>query len=1046
MHAINRFLNSSGQKLWRQRSARLLAQGWLIVMAYSLLYLTGILLIKSMSLTWAGLLTVPLCVLAGLLILLPYHWWLLRDQRRVAKLLETQHPELALSVRTSLDFLEGKVDNPYRTPAKDTYVDQVNRRLVGIYVGETSSHNWGRFALTLLAMNLLVWGFFREDLLNKFYNPLMSFGQTHLNLNEGSITIFEPEYTQIPGRTLPLKPGTFQAYPGSKVRFMIQLPPKTKALYLTRSGDENPIPLRINDERQASYELVLLEDTEIRYLLSQSQSSGRTEPYLFKIKRDDIPEIQLRSYTPEGILNILDPLILEAEVKDDFGVKELEAVVSWEGGEKRVPILVPFDRKQHFLSKNQWYLSELGLEEVESFKIYLEAKDNNPIDGPGIGQSQALYYELESPDKKYDEFMRLARELLNTMTHTLGDNLETQFATTIDIENLQQAESIGKQINTGLYRSLDLTNKLIGKVRETPNLTRLDQSFLYQFRNGVSGQARARGEISLLYNNIQFRRQLSTYQRLRSRHKSEETNVENLTYELLLQLKMWAILELERQNNKLKEDLENLAELLENSENLEESELMDLFNQLMDEIMKNFQQMMSSAAQQMDMSMEEFMNLDAMEMNQDQFQELREQIMEALKQGDMEKAKALMQQLKDMMESAFSSMQNAMGQMSPEMQAMMKNMRELMGLLRELKTGEEDLERQTQNLKQRLDEEMGGNHPELSPSQQQYRKATERIQELLTDLSDRLAELKTEDISQGIIEQITRNKDRLAEENLDEQEIQRMRKEIAMQERLLNFLSRDGLDQLQNVTLKNLERTKQMQEYLDQNEFLLSLETGFKLETKLSQGESLSERSTSREMRETADPVATYREARQELYAILDALQNMKNNIEERRRDYMRDRQEREQLGLSQKQAGLDQMIQEFMGKTQDSFEGSQISDRLEDIAMSMKNAERRLEDARLEGGIHYEQEALQKIGELMEQLQQSSNPSGMPRPMRLMLGNKREGNMGDPLIKDFFIPESQKQISRNQMKDAIRKQLDRNLPDAYGKEIRKYYEKLMDQ
>ena len=1046
MHPIETYLNRYGRSLIRKQSAELLAQAGLAIMVYLLLHFLSVLIFRSMSMTWTGLLAAPCLILAALLCAIPWRWLQLNNQRKVAKYLERRFPELQLSVRSSLDFIEGKADGS-DDRFQAIYLDRVRKRVASLDTREYPKHAWTRYALTALIANLVFWAVFNQSLLGKFYNPSISFGQTHLNLAEGSITIFEPEYTQIPGRTLPLKPGVFQAYPGSRVRFMVQLPPKAKALYLQNNPDEELIQPRMNEEKQATHEFVLRDKTELRFFLSEDQGGGRTEPYVFQPKLDLAPEIQLRGHTPEGPFNTLDPLIIEAEVKDDFGVKRLQAVIRWEDQEKRIDISVPPDRKKHFLTRNQWYISDFDLPDVESFTICLEATDNNPIDGPGVGESPCLTYQLESPEKKYDEFMKLARELLNAMTHTLGDNLETSFAATIDSDNLQEAEVMGRQIGSGLFNSVNLTTRLINKVRETPSLTRLDQSFLQKFRNGVSNQARQRTEINLLYTTLQFRATPSEYNKLLLQHQGEEIGIENLTYDLLMQLKMWAVLDLERKKQEIENEMDSLEELMANSENLETEELMERFNKLMDEIMKDFQEMAARISQEMERNMSEFMNMDALKLQEDMLDDLRKQIMDALREGDMEKAKKLMEQFKAQMQENMASMQQAMGQMSPEMQAMMQDMRELMGLLRELKTGEEELERNTQNLKREIDQEMGGNPAEMSAAQQkEYRKATERIHELLENLYNQLVEYKTDGMIQEVVDRVTDLRGELEREDKDPAQASQLRREINRQERMLDFLSRDGLDRLQNITLNNLEQTEKLQEYLDQNEFMLSLESGLKLESSLVNGERMSEQTPSRKLSEEMQPTETFREAREELYKILDALQNLKHDLEDQRRQFMRAQSEQRQQSLANRQAELEKMIQQFMENTEDTFDGTQIAQKLKDIELSMRNAEQKLGDAKLEGGIQYEQAALQKIGEMLEQLQQSQRPSGQPRP-QFMLGQKqRQGMMGDPLIEDIYIPESQKRATKDQMKEMVRRQLKKNLPDSYGKEIRKYYEKLIDQ
>jgi len=1048
MHPIEKFLREKGRRLLAWQLRTILFQEGSVLCLYLTCYAVAVLLIKSLSLTLLGLFGLPLVILAVMLGRMFVAWWRLRTPRLVARYLEDKLPEFQLTFQTCMDFLEGRADAG-DVRFGQAYLEQIAGRVEHVKIPMRTKQPWGLFAGMGIAINVAIWLAFSGPLLKKFYNPDIQFGQTHLNLEEGSITIFEPEYTQIPGRTIPLKPGTFNAFPGSLVRFMLKVPPPAKELYLSNSLQEEPVPLRLNQDGLASHEFVLLESQALTFLIGANKNGTRTQPYEFRVKSDDPPEVQLRSHTPEGLISVMDPLVLEAELKDDFGVQILEAVVAWEGGEKRIPLSVPSDRKKHFLSRNQWYLSDLDIGEVDSFSIYLEAKDNNPINGPGIGQSEVLRYEFESPEKKYDEFMKLARELLDTMANTLGDNLETEYSDGIDIPKLREAEMKGKEIRRGLFQSLELTNALIGKVRETQNVTQLDQNFLLQFRDGVSMQARSRTEMGFLYNNIFASTNVENrYSLLLADHGEEEVQLEKLTYDLLLQLKMWAILELERDQKQMENSLDQLQELLDNAENMESQELMDMFEKLMAEVMKDFEKMMQKAAEQMDMSMQEFMNQDAMNFDQQDMQSMMEQIMEALKKGDTELAKKLMEQMRSQMESATQSMQNAMGEMSPEMMAMMKQMREFTGLLRELKEQEENLARETQDLKSKTDQEMGGNGAEMNQAEQKkLEDLMKRIVERLTNLSNNLAEFKTEDLSEQVLEQIQQKREATEKENLDPGTRLAHEAELNNLERLLNFLNQDGLQYLKNSASDSLEQANAMAEYLEQAEFDLGLETGLGLEKQLGVGERMSDRPLSDEISKKARPKESFLESRMDLYEILDALQNMRQQMENRRRSHMTQNGEDGQKRLAEKQAEIEKMIKEFKENAGELMAGSPLMQKLEDIQMSMRNAERKLGDARLDGGLQFEQQAIQQIGELMEQMQQAQQPSpgGSPRQMVMRPGQGNPNWNGDP-VGEVFVPESQKVVSKDAVKEAIRKQLQKNLPESYSKEIRKYYEKLMDQ
>ena len=259
MQTIQHFLKRSGRKLFWLRCSRHVAKAVLAVMVYWLLYFSSVLLLRGMSLTWTGLLWLPILTVSVLLAALIYETWRWRDPRRVAAFLERRDPDLQLSLRTSLDFMEGRSD-VRQEDMEGAYLDQVRERLDNFRVSDPGRQPWFQYAFLAFLAVAVFWAGLGNRVLDRFYNPALHFGQTHLDLNQGSITIFEPDYTQIPGRTLPLKPGTFKAYPGSRVRFIIQLPEGAKSLYIAEGTEENiePIPVRINDENQATHEFVLM--------------------------------------------------------------------------------------------------------------------------------------------------------------------------------------------------------------------------------------------------------------------------------------------------------------------------------------------------------------------------------------------------------------------------------------------------------------------------------------------------------------------------------------------------------------------------------------------------------------------------------------------------------------------------------------------------------------------------------------------------------------------------------------------------------------------
>jgi hypothetical protein len=967
---------------------------------------------------------------------------LLKRPRLTAARIESLHPHLALKVRSVLDFQTGHSDVPHSL-LMDLYQEQVQRLLAETPFVRANLKRPLRAILPAGLLCLSAFLAFRDHLGLLKNNAGVLFGSTLLVLDSGTLTLYEPEYTQIPGRTLPLQPGHYQMYPGSRVQITLPSQAGLQRLFMARSDAPDPVELTRSADGSFHQEFVFLSDLSFEFLVSRDASSGRSQSFLFQAKLDAPPTIELKRFTEEGPVNLHDPLELDAELRDDFSLAQLEVIAQWDGGEKRMKLPLPGTPTPRFLTRNRWNISDLVPEEVIAFTLSLEAKDNNPITGPGVSTSKVLHYELESPDRQHDEFMRLARELLDRLTHTLADNLDSPLATAAEQASLSQALFLAEQIQSGLMQAQGLTGTLQALLRQNPYLTQIDQDFLTSFRNQLTQAYRFRMETSQLYASVMRPQGNPTaFRSLQQKHGHEETRLEELTYELLLQLKLWALLEMERSKNNLEQALDSLENMLD-QENPQEQELREQVSKMLQQIMKEFNSMLAKAAQEMDRDMEEFMNAEAMESQQQMMEDLIQQIMEALKAGDMEKAKALMEEFRSQMQTAMQQMQAAMGRISPEMQAMMESMREMNGLLEELKNQEEELESATQDLRKKADQQLGGNNG-LSPKQREEQKRLlAELRRLLSELNQRLAVHQTHEEDVEMQQKIQELKRQAEEGSFSHR--QQLEAQIRQLENAMDVQGQEQLRQLQEIALRSLDTTDSMQEYLDQGELMPGLETGFKLEKHLLDGENHSRQLGNPQVVQQAKPLASFQAAQEELYRILDMLQNLKESMEQRRKDHLQKQQSQQHAQLQQRQEEIRRMIEEFRQEHGEKLAGSPLMQKMEDIERSMRNAGSRLGDARMDSGIQYEQDALRQIGEMLEQMQQSQQGQGNPMLMGMGFGQGRQESFQGPMTGEVAIPESQYQARRQELREVVRKQMERDLPEQFGKEIKQYYERLID-
>ena len=978
------------------------------------------------------------------------------NSEKMASEVERLNPNLGYRLQTALDFLK---DDPVKTDEagilKEAFLEQTEGEIKHIPLISVSLRVWrSRFLTALLLFCALV--FFRGDTLRQALQGEHLFVGDELFVLHGTLSIYEPDYTGIPGRTLPLAEGTFEAFTGSRIRLHIdRLDADTLYEAKLAQGEESKIvPLKRGDATTFEF---LLEQNTVCSILKSGGKKAHSQELIFTTKEDRIPEIQLLGFTPEGEINPRNPIMLEGDIKDDFGVKKLDMVIQWDntngkaepeeqGGEKRIGIQIRPDQSSHFQTRNQWNISDLVPDGTESFSIYLEATDNNPFTGPGVGQSRTLRYGINTPEKQREEFMSLVRELLDAMSYTLADNLVTPWTEVTDRKALLDARDLGNSIQSGLLRSRELITMLLINLRQESMSQTLDSDFVEKFRSRLRRALNERLEMSQIYAQLHYTNQLpaSSFQSLRRFHGREESRLEDLVYDLLLQLKLWALMDMEKKQDDIEETLRDLEELLENSEDMEMDQLKKEIDKLMDQLMKEMTEMLQKAAEEMDLSMQEFMNQEAMKNNKDEIDSLKKQLEEALKAGDMEKAKEILEAMKQAMEAMMKSMKQAVGEMSPEMKKMMKAMQELMGLIGALKEGEEKLESETQDLKRKVDEEINSKLPSLEENmQKEFSETIEKIKEILNGLHTRLSVKDSAEWMEPLF-------DRMGELNVQlrngDKKSRLFQIEARRLDRDIQFLSGNGLDSILALIIKNLKELDLLDEFLKNMELHDALGKALQIQRELYQGENVSKSNLPSSIESVAKGVDSFHEAQQELQKIIDFLDKLRQMRDQLRSQHLQEQGQNQPQELSQEQFDLENLIPEFMEKYGEDLKRLPMMDQLKSVQQDMNQAGKRLGQNRLNPGLKYEQDALRKLGELQEQMMQMQQGQGQPMmPFPMQPGHKQMGQMGDP-TGDLFIPDAEKKARKSELKDQIRKKLQKNLPQSHSKEIKAYYERLMDQ
>jgi hypothetical protein len=145
-----------------------------------------------------------------------------------------------------------------------------------------------------------------------------------------------------------------------------------------------------------------------------------------RVQIDEPPRVSLIAPEKDIVLEARQPVLLQHNSTDDHGVQELTLIVKLPSGEHlRRAILTPSDdAKTELYGETVVRLEEFSLAPADAVTLWLEAKDGNRVDGPGVGRSVVRTLTLASEiTRRRDRILELEK-LLDALLATLAVRLE----------------------------------------------------------------------------------------------------------------------------------------------------------------------------------------------------------------------------------------------------------------------------------------------------------------------------------------------------------------------------------------------------------------------------------------------------------------------------------------------------------------------------------------------------------------------------------------------------------------------------------------------
>ncbi len=166
----------------------------------------------------------------------------------------------------------------------------------------------------------------------------------------------------------------------------------------TEGGRDFYSPLNIADPLRPAFSLVIKEDLEYKIGLTDRQGRSGVERVFHNIKviRDENPRVNMIFPNQELIAAPDAELKVVYEYTDDFGVTSVNLVCEKHGQEKRTPLVRNAGTKLHDSGELELDLAKAGLTFGDDLGLYVEAFDNDVLDGPKRGVSQKVRIKIPS--------------------------------------------------------------------------------------------------------------------------------------------------------------------------------------------------------------------------------------------------------------------------------------------------------------------------------------------------------------------------------------------------------------------------------------------------------------------------------------------------------------------------------------------------------------------------------------------------------------------------------------------------------------------------
>ncbi|QSQ22692.1 DUF4175 family protein [Pyxidicoccus parkwayensis] len=937
------------------------------------------------------------------------------DDARTARLVGLKRPELSLDVLAAVELKHERGPGSGWSPElADAFLQQMDARVRTVDVrsvvdGRRVKHAAlasGGVLLALFVLMVLAGGRWSAGMarIREAAKSPQAQAQVEPITGDIELTYRYPAYTGLTQRTVPGTNGEISAPAGTEVLLKTRSDRPVERADIVVNGQASP--LKVTEHRDLEGAFVAKQSGHYHFVFYGPRDKLLvTGPEIaLNVEADKAPQVSLMTPAMELEVDPGQKVTLKYEATDDYGLSGLSLVYRTPGSQKETRVPLPREDGRRSRSTFTWDLGTLKPKPGDRITYYVEAQDNDAVEGPKKGVSRTQVLRIYSAAEHRRAALDKAEQLWGRMVDHLADRLEgPDRVKQKDPQAVAAAASVdtsGQQLMTDmrtlareLSRERDVPSELVSALSHIAEALGSHITGTADFRRLYLRTQRARGE------------DWGTGNRLTAvvNEEVDEAEKDILYLESLLdRQKLEALQELAKELANERRDLANLVEQFKNNpDDQARQAVMEQIQQMKGRI----QELMQRMAEMRKGIRDEHYNAEA----------LNEMMKEQDLQGAMDEVEKLMREGKT--DEALAKLQ----QLGMQMDEMLQN-----------------LDKQNSDFGSEqypeLAEKFGKFMQELQSTVQEQQKVAEQTRQLRDQAR-------------------AQNKDRLAEKGQavkDEllRKVQQAQEDYKkLQPDQLNSRAARPLEEAQSE-LQNVENA------LKVNDFDLAAEAAARAEDAARQLSMMGE-----QQRQLDEMFGNPPEVRQQSANLAQRLERDARGVEEVNKQLQSlfpppgsqlSQQEKQQLQqLAQQQGQLEQRAQGLRQQMEEMQQmaplfGEEASQQMENVGQRMGEASQRMQGKDPGRGYGEQQAALEGLRQFQRQMQegQKGGKGGLPLPMGSG-ARRQEGNGRDPRNQVELPDEDAFQAPKEFRKDLL-DAMKQGAPEKYREQVKRYYEELV--